>query len=223
MLASVLRSSIALLALAAAGCHRAPPADPPLGAGFVDHFDRAELGPDWRETGGNYRIEDGKLVFAKAHNHPLWLARALPADVKIEVDAMSRSPDGDLKVELFGDGYRHESAEAVEKDLIYTASGYVLIFGGWRNSRSVIVRQNEHAWEHDRSVPLRTSPRVEPGRTYHWVITRKGGKIDWQIDGQPFLAWEDPSPLAGPGQDHFAFDGWETECVFDNLSITPLQ
>ena len=227
----VLRSSlvaalavVALAAIPVAGCHREtpPPPDPPLGSGFVDHFDRAELGPDWRDTGGNYRIEDGNLVFAHAHNHPLWLVRTLPRDVQIEFDAQSRSPDGDIKFELFGDGYRHESAEAVEKDLVYTASGYVLIFGGWRNSRSVIVRQNEHTWEQDHSVPLRTAPRVEPGRTYHWVVTRIGGHIDWRIDGQPFLAWDDPAPLAGPGHDHFAFDGWDTELVFDNLSITPL-
>jgi hypothetical protein len=210
------------LALVGAACHHPPDPDPPLGAGFVDHFDRAELGPDWRNTGAPYRIEDGKLVFENAHNHPLWLARSLPHDVRIELDAMSKSPDGDVKVEVFGDGYRHEADEAVEKDLIYTASGYVFIFGGWRNSRSVLVRQNEHTWQHDSTVPLRTSPRVEPGKTYRWVITRKGAHLDWTIDGQPFLSWDDPHPLEGPGQDHFGFDGWETPCVFDNLSITPL-
>ena len=212
------------LALAglAAGCHREPAPDPPLGARFVDHFDRRDLGPDYRNTGGPYHIEDGKLVFARAHNHPLWLRRRLPADVKIELDAMSRSPDGDLKVEVFGDGFRHESDEAVARDLIYTASGYVFIFGGWKNSRSVLVRQNEHTWQHDPSVPLRTSPRVVPGRTYHWVITRRGGHLAWTIDGQPFLAWDDPQPLVGDGHDHFGFDGWETEVVFDNLVITPL-
>ena len=218
-------SLVALTALA--GCHDPappPPPDPELGSGFVDRFDRAAPGADYRDTAGDgvYRIERGELVFAHAHNHPLWLARALPHDVRVEFDAASRSPDGDVKVELFGDGYRHESEDAVAKDLIYAASGYVLIFGGWRNARSVIVRQDEHAWEHDRGVPLRTSPRVVAGQTYHWTITRRGGHLDWQIDGRPFLAWDDPQPLAGPGQDHFAFDGWDTECVFDNLVITPL-
>jgi len=196
--------------------------DPPLGASFVDHFDRAEIGSDWRNTGGPYRIEDGKLVFDHAHNHPLWLARRLPHDVRIEFDAMARTPDGDLKCEIFGDGHRFESEEAVRKDLIYEASGYVLIFGGWHDSRSVLVRKNEHAWQSDRSVPQRTTPRVEPGRTYHWAITRRGGHIDWQIDGKPFLAWDDPNPLAGDGQDHFAFDGWESTVVIDDLVVTAL-
>jgi hypothetical protein len=216
-----------LLAAFALACHfgsteKPEKPDPPLGARFADDFDRAELGPAWRNTGGPYRIEDGKLVFDHAHNHPLWLARRLPRDVRIELDAMARTPDGDLKVEVFGDGHRHESEEAVRKDLIYEASGYVFIFGGWHNARSVLVRKNEHTWQHDRSVPLRTTPRVEPGRTYHWVITRRGGHIDWQIDGKPFLAWDDPHPLEGEGQDHFAFDGWESTCVFDNLVITAL-
>jgi len=216
-----------LLAFAAAilSCHagsRAEPADPPLGASFVDHFDRAELGPDWRNTGAPYRIEGGELVFSRAHNHPLWLARTLPHDVQIDFDVTGKTPDGDLKVEVFGDGHQYESDEAVAKDLIYEASGYVFIFGGWHNSRSVLVRKNEHAWQHDPSVPMRTSPRVVPGRKYHWTITRRGGHLDWQIDGAPFLSWDDPEPLAGAGQDHFAFDGWESSVEVDDLAIKAL-
>jgi len=206
-----------VLAMVACGHQREQ--DPALGSGFVDHFDRAELGSNYRNTGGPYRIADGKLVFAHAHNQPLWLKRRLPHDVRIELDAMSRSSEGDLKVEAFGDGYRHESEQAVKQDLIYTASGYVFIFGGWRNTHSALVRQNEHAWQRDPALPQRTSPRVEPGRTYHWVIERRGNHLDWTIDGAPFLSWDDPEPLDG---DHFAFDGWDTECVFDNLSITAL-
>jgi hypothetical protein len=197
-------------------------ADPALSGPFADSFDRAELGDSWRNTGGPYQLSGGKLVFARAHNHPLWLRRRLPHDVRIELDASSKSPDGDLKVELFGDGQTYQSDEAVRQDLIYVASGYVLIFGGWRNSRSVVVRENEHQWQQQPGVPLRTTPRVEPGRTYHWVITRRGTRLEWQIDGQPFLALDDPAPLAGKGHDHFGFNGWESEVVFDNLKIEPL-
>ena len=215
---------LAFAALGSIACHAGSTEtpDPPLGASFVDHFDRNDIGADWRNTGGPYRIQNGELVFSLVHNHPLWLKRRLPRDVKIELDVTPRSAAGDVKVEVFGDGFRHESEEAVREDAIYEASGYVFIFGGWHNSRSVLVRKNEHTWQHDPSVPLRTSPRVVPGRTYHWTITRRGAHIDWQIDGAPFLAWDDPHPLEGPGQDHFAFDGWETEAAFDNLVITPL-
>ena len=196
--------------------------DPMLRAPFLDTFDRAEIGRDYYNTGGPYRIVAGKLVFSRVHNHPLWLRRRLPRDVRIELDCAAHSPEGDLKVELFGDGESFEAAEAVEKDLIYKASGYVFIFGGWRNSRSVLVRQDEHAWEHQRGVPMRTFPRVEPGRTYHLRIERRGGHLDWSLDGKPFLSWDDPAPLEGKGHDHFAFDGWETEVEFDNLKIEPL-
>jgi len=208
-----------LLSLVA--CSR-PPSEPAVRATFTDSFDRAELGDDWLNTGGPYRIESGRLVFSKVHNHPLWLKRRLPDDVRIEVDCLSKSSDGDIKVELAGDGKTFQSDEDVEKDRIYTASGYVLIFGGWRNSRSVIVRQDEHAWQHRSGVPLRVSSRVEPNRNYHFAIEKKGGRVTWAIDGQPFLELTEPSPLSGPGHDRFGFNGWETEISCDNLKIEPL-
>jgi hypothetical protein len=207
----------ALLTLAAA-CT----GDPELRGPFVDGFDRDAIGSDYFNSGGPYRIERGQLMLSRAHNHPLWLRRRLPRDLKLELDCTPHSPEGDVKIELFGDGKAAESADSVEKDLIYTTTSYVLIFGGWRNSRSVLVRQDEHAWEHPGGAPLRTSPRPEPGRTYHFTVTRRGGTLDWQIDGQPFLHLEDSTPLAGPGHDHFGFTGWETEVAFDNLRIEPL-
>jgi hypothetical protein len=217
-----MRPFVALCAaLLLAGCSRSGP-DPLIQKPFTDDFNRSEIGPDYYNSGAPYHIENGTLIFSKAHNHPLWLKRRLPHDVRIDFDCKSLSPDGDIKVEVFGDGKRHESAKAVREDLIYTASGYVFIMGGWHNARSVLVRENEHTWQHDSSIPLRTTPRVVPGQQYHWTITRKGAHLDWQVDGKPFLSWTDPSPLAGPGHDHFAFDGWESTLVFDNLKITPL-
>src|SRR5262249_41132769 len=115
-----------------------------------------------------------------------------------------------------------ESDEAVQKDQVYTATGYVLIFGGWRNRRSVLVRQNEHDWQFKPGIPQRAEPRVEPGRTYHFTIVKRGGSIDWLLDGQSFLHRDDATPLQGSGHDHFGFTGWQTEVVFDNLAITPL-
>ena len=66
-----------------------------------------------------------------------------------------------------------------------------------------------------------TDQRVQPGRRYHFTVKRTAdGTIDWRIDGQPFLAWTDPQPLAGRGHEYFAFNDWEAEVLFDNLSIT---
>lgn len=202
--------AVLLLTVGILGCKaRVPVITEP----FSDDFERAEVGPLWHDTGAGYRIVDGKLNVSMAHNHPLWLKRRLPRDVVIELDAMSKSPDGDLKIELYGDG------QSFDPDgNRYDPTGYVLFFGGHRNTESVIGRLGEHDAE---IKAIRTDRRVEPGRWYRWTITRKGGKIDWLIDGEPFLSWTDPEPLAGSGHEYFAVNNWETDVYFDNLRIRP--
>lgn len=201
----------ALLLLVSAGCRpKAPVIDQP----FADDFDRAEVGAQWNDTGAGYRIVKGRLNVSQAYNHPLWLRRRLPDNFVLDVDATSNSAVGDLKVEVAGDG---ESFDADRGS--YLSTGYMFIFGGWSNSLSVICRNNEH--DDGRKVS-RAAPVVEPGRTYHWTITRKGGALDWKIDGQPFLAWTDPQPLRGRGHEFFAFNNWEADVSFDNLRIEPL-
>ena len=196
---------------------------PTIDAPFIDDFERGELGASWNATSdqyrtvtaprAEYRMAGGQLVVSNAYNHPAWLRRKLPHDVVIDVDAMSNSPSGDIKVEIFGDG------ESFDPDKgSYTSSGYVLIFGGWSNSLSVICRQEEHG---SGRKAARSDIRVEPGRSYHFTIKRQGGAIDWAIDGRPFLSWTDPEPLAGVGHDYLAVDDWEAELTFDNLHVRP--
>jgi len=199
----------------------------PIGAtGFVDNFARKELGPDWLNTGGPYRIEQGRLVFEMAHNHPLWLNRALPGDVRIDFDCTALSGEADVKVELFGDGHTYENDEDVRRDVQYTATGYIFIFGGWKNRLSTLVKQQEHAWQYDKTVPRRADIKVEPGRSYHWTITRThtgvGAHLDWQLDNKEFMSWDDPAPLEGPGHDRFAFEGWESPVSCANSKIQTL-
>ncbi|HEX4403565.1 MAG TPA: hypothetical protein VH560_01975, partial [Polyangia bacterium] len=155
----------------------------------------------------------GALTVKNGYNHPAWLRQRLPRDVVIDFDATSRSPAGDLKVELFGDGESFDHDHAA-----YTSTGYVLIFGGWHNSLSVICRIHEHD---DGRKAQRADVHVQPGHTYHWTVTRRGATIDWKIDGKPFLTWTDPEPLAGPGHEYLAFNDWEADVSFDNLQIKP--
>ena len=61
-----------------------------------------------------------------------------------------------------------------------------------------------------------------PGQRYHFTITRKNGAIDWAIDGNPFLSWTDPEPLAGPPTSTSAVNDWEADVTFDNLHIRPV-
>jgi hypothetical protein len=210
-LTSTLALASTFLAPLCAGCRVK---DETISAPFNDDFERAELGPSWNATAPNYHIADGQLTVSNAYNHPAWLRKKLPRNAAIEFDAMSKSPAGDLKIELYGDGESFDPDKGG-----YVSTGYVLIFGGWRNSLSVICRNNEHD---DGRKAQRTSPKVELGRTYHWSITRKGGTIDWRIDGQPFLSWTDPEPLAGSGHDYLAVDDWEAEVHFDNFKIGPI-
>ncbi len=203
-----------------AGCTCVEIAPPhAITAPFRDDFDRAELGPGWRSTvevgnEGAYRIVDGELVASGAYNHPLWLGRPIPRDAVIEFDCWSSSDDGDLKVEVWGDG----KSFATDRIGAYTSTSYNFIFGGWHNQISTLARMHEHG--EDRQT--RRAPRVDKGRRYHWRIVRRGGHLDWSIDGQPFLAFQDPAPLEGDGHRYFSFNDWEAELHFDHLLITPL-
>jgi len=177
---------------------------------FQDDFERAEIGPGWRDTSrGAYTIVDGELRARGARNHPLWLQRALPRDARIEFTARSLGPAVDIKAEAFGDGRSHARRAS------YTATSYVVILGGWNNTRSVIARLDEHGA--DRRV--RERPRPDIGRRYSFVIERRGRALRWFLDGELFLGFEDPSPLAGPGHEFFAFNNWESEVLFDDLAI----
>jgi hypothetical protein len=193
------------------GC--TPQGDPAMGPdGYSDDFSREELGELWNNTGANWRIDDGELVIRGARNRPLWLRRTLPRNVRIEFDVRSESPDGDIKVEVFGDGESRATTDS------YTATSYVVIFGGWGNSLNVLARMNEHGDDRVEGPPR----RVEAGRTYHMRIERSGNRIAAWVDDELLAEMIDEDPLSGTGHDHFAFNDWNAEVHFDNLRITPL-
>jgi hypothetical protein len=194
----------------------AAPAVPPLSAPFADTFDRAELGPQWNATAPEaVRLEGGELVLREALNRPVWLRAPLPERAALEFDAWTPSPEGDIKVELWGDG---ESFHAGDLRAQYTASGFVAVFGGWRNTASVLTRGNEH----QEGQAQRRDVRVEPNRRYRWRIERQGGRLRWLLDGKPFLEMADPGEGGAGGTRHFGFSGWRSELHFDNLRIEPL-
>jgi hypothetical protein len=86
-------ASIALCSVCALVFGCVPRGDLALGGPFKDDFNRSELGPLWRNTGGSYEIVDNKLRVRGARNKPLWLKRTLPRNVRIEFDVRSESPE----------------------------------------------------------------------------------------------------------------------------------
>lgn len=224
ILAPTVRSSslsvlvLAFVSLAAAGLACTPQGDPSVGpGGYTDDFEREELGDHWYNTGASWRIIDGQLNIRNARNRPLWLRRVLPRDARIEFDIRSESADGDIKCEVYGDGTSRATSEA------YTATSYVIIFGGWHNSLNGIARMDEHAQDRVmRPTGTPTSPRVVPSQTYHMRIERQGDTVTSWTDDIQIGQMTDASPLEGRGHDHFAFNDWEVELWIDNLRITPL-
>ncbi|MHB8872084.1 MAG: hypothetical protein ACYC8T_00210 [Myxococcaceae bacterium] len=207
---------------------------------YSDNFsDPGTVEKNYWSSGGLWRVVSGELVAPGPKNNPLWLKARLGENVAVEFDVRSMSPEGDIKVEIFGDGTDH-------------ASGYVLIHGGWNNSMSIIARRDEHGpslaklQESARKVQAQrklpsadvvetgvftadTAMRVEAnpfpvaiGRKYHWRIERRGGLLRWSIDGQPFMELNDPFPLKGPDHDRFGFSSWEAQLVFDDLKVEAL-
>jgi hypothetical protein len=174
-------------------------------APFTDSFDRGELGASYKKSGGTWEVRDSALHSTGEHNIPLFLDVKLPKNVKVEFTAWSRSPQVDMKVEIFGDGTRHES-------------GYIVIVGGWNNQITTIARLDEH--EKTR-VEKRT--KWEPNKKYRWTVQRTDGHtVELFLDGQPIIAYDDKEPLTGERNHSLAFSNWESDVFYDDLVVTPL-
>ena len=195
---------------------------PSLDRPFRDDFDRDQLGDDWRALSNAWRIRGGELCGRGARNRGVWLRRRLPVNARIELDARSATSEGDIKLELWGDG--HSGARKTSYD---DATGYLAIFGGWSNSRHVFARLDEHGADR-RVTQVRDDGEIAAGpvvagRTYHFRIERRDGStLRWWVDDVLMHTFPDPSPLSGPGHDHVGFNDWLAPVCFDNLEITPL-
>jgi len=208
-------------AWAASGCERrtiparaeAPGLERHLEGGtlvFEDDFEREALGPRWRANDPDWRIVDGWLHSSRTQNKGVWLLEELPeGNVRVEFTARSEpKPDGsfpgDIKWEIF-------AAEPVHE------AGYILINGGWNNSRDVIARLDHH--DDDKRVIQAARP-LRPSTAYRYAVVRHGDAIAYFRDGEPIMTYVDEDPL--PGR-YFGFNNWETLAFFDDLRVYALD
>lgn len=200
-----------------------PPAHSVLTVPWEDSFNRAELGPDWTSLSPAWKITNGRLCARGARNKGAWLTRRLPVNARIEFEAFAESAEGDLKIELWGDG------ESGATGTSYTnATSYIAILGGWKNSKHVLARLNEHG---DDRLEIDVDPRSDDermrslaaGQAYHFKVERADGKtVQVAVNGAVYFELADREPLAGAGHEHFGFNDWDAPVCFDNLKVTPL-
>ena len=219
--------SLALVSLTTyrEGIHRLKPLPKSAKLIFSEEFEQsrsleqfrqgqADLGYQVGGADGNGKawvIKDGRLTVSKAHNAALWLQQELPlGNLRISFTVMAHSDDGDVKCEVFGDGFNHQS-------------GYILINGGWKNTVRAIARQDEHGEDRHNDHSCRRSPErkcVLKDREDTWVIERIKGTLYWYINNKFVLAHRDTQPLQGR---HFAFNNWSATSSFDHLNIYKLS
>jgi hypothetical protein len=124
-----------------------------------------------------------------------WNKRSFEGDFAVEVFVASKmdSPTPpyylhprDLNITVCGDG----------RDL---ASGYSLIFGGWNNTATRILRGTETVAETDK-VLLPSSATYHAKAHHKWFclrVEKTGDTISYYVDRNLALQYKDPKPLTG--------------------------
>lgn len=179
---------------------------PPVTGRWQDTFERGSIGRNYRQTGPGYALAAGRLTATDAHGRPLWLRKRLPHDVRVELDAGTSDPAGELRVELFGDG------EGDPEGPQPVASGYAFALTG---SEARL----------DRPGALPTTATVARGAaTTHWKLERSGRTVRWFVGDMQHavLTYVDPRPLEDDTHAYFGFVDGTDATWFDNLVITPL-
>lgn len=194
------------LAVVLAACSK--PVDPLTGGKLVysEDFEGSGLPSAWSSKSPVWKVAQGKISGARAENEGVWLSQPLPEQVRVTFEVSSASPDGDIKFEIFTDGKTHQS-------------GYVGIFGGWKNSLNIIARLDEHG--SDRLVGAEGQSVVKD-RVYQMTIVRTDNRVQWWVDGKPFLTYADAAPLRGEGHRYLGFNTWHAPLSYDAVRVYDL-
>jgi HEAT repeat protein len=175
---------------------------------------------DWVPASGTWEVSnrwtcDPRWSFfsgLSANLAALWNKRPLRGDVTVEFAAgikMDNARGGgsyaqyasDINVTLCGDG----------KDL---TTGYNFIFGGWHNTVTRILRNNQ--------VVAETKSSLIPAGSLHrlWLYfkaERRGKELRFWVDNNLVLRYEDPEPLPG---DRVALWTWQNGVMVARVRVS---
>ena len=147
---------------------------------------RYDCDPKWSWMGAESPLDHAAM----------WRRSAFPGDVTVELYASMKMRPGGLPY-CPGDLNLTISADADSP-----ARGYTFIVGGWRNSRTALLRNGKVvASTTKRYLPDTRDGLPEPGqlhlRWFYVKARRKGPKIELYLDNELTLQYTDPEPLAG--------------------------
>lgn len=164
---------------------------------FQDDFERAAVGPEWRETEG-VSIVNGRLRLVGIVN--ALLTRTFPGDVRVTFDAWAI--DGilpcDISVTLCGGPE--------------VGWGYLLGFGARLNRANHLLGPGVDF------VDTKPPFVIEHGKQYHCVAVKEGKRITYEVNGVTLIDETTEDPLRGPGFDLVGVITW-TGMELDNFRV----
>jgi hypothetical protein len=163
---------------------------------LADNFTKADS--QWRAGGGTWQVSrrwqcDPRWSFfsGTCDEGPaaLWHKRYFRGDLTVEfcaavkmdfTKAVGYAYASDLNLTICADG----------QDL---DSGYSFVFGGWKNTRTAIVRRRQVVAQSDK---LLLTGDIHT-HWWHFRVEKRGGRFRYYVDNALALEYTDPDPLAG--------------------------
>ncbi|MHC4700516.1 MAG: DUF1961 family protein [Planctomycetota bacterium] len=227
---------IGSLVLSAASC-RPLPKDPAQKVLFQEDFDSysdsTTLPAGWWSEGSKaVRIEEGRLR-ADANldksgedygTSTIWLDRTFSGDVRVEFDAHVLNNINFFL--LFSDpsGRPLQETKADRADGQYgryhKLNGYVITFLANGDPDKARFRMRDDPGFH--LIQEDFAYECKQNKTYHIVITKRGNRITYAVDGTVYLDKIDDADNPEHKSGILGFRTWHTDLWWDNLKVTQL-
>jgi hypothetical protein len=198
----------------------------------------------WWVEGGDGVWHDGERLHVKADTKgkpggnvcTVWADHEFEGDFRIEYDVQVTASSIDANnINLFfcyssPDGIPLKESAPGREDSAYghyhKLNGYIITFlNDFQNAHEPHPDGTPHARLRMRRCPgfhlikETCKGRCQQGETYHVGVTRKGGEIAMDVDGEPYIAATDPDPLPGG---LIGLRTFHSELWWADFTVTPL-